>query len=76
MPWCSVLWLESGLGCVGLCWGPSVMLRSCPSCRGLAKEVMVVCPAWCGSVLVYSVSVLCLRWLGVGLLYLLLLDLG
>ncbi len=60
MPWCNVLWLDSGLGCVGLCWGPSVLFRGGPGCRGVAKVVVVVCPGWCVSVLVCSMSVLCL----------------
>ena len=71
MPWCSVLWLGSGLGCVGLGWGPSVWVHSGQGCRGLAMGVLVGCSGWCVSVFVCSVSVLCLGWLGVGLLYLL-----
>ncbi len=39
MPWCSVLWLGSGLRCVGLCWGPSVLFRSGKGYRGFAREV-------------------------------------
>ncbi len=60
MPWCSVLLLGNDLGCVGCCFGPSVLFRSGQGCRGFAREVWVGYPGWCVSVLVSSGSVLCL----------------
>ena len=60
MPWCSGLLLDSGQGYVVFCWGLSVLFRNGQGYPGFARGVLVGYPVWCGSVLVCSVSVLCL----------------
>ena len=52
--------LGSDLSYVVFCWGLSVSVRNGRGCLGFAREVLVGPPVWCVSVLVCSVSVLCL----------------